>query len=131
MYLQTKDTPESFVESPLDPVIQERVLELIGDLESERWLFGMNSACIPNVCKTPGCIAGHIAARHPECTFKDRTLLANVEACGEHIGLTIRQEHALFYRIVDAITERDTTRADAIAVLRNYIQTGEIDWGAA
>lgn len=74
-----------------------------------------------NYCGTICCIGGWTEALFPEHAARDT------------LGLTDQEAYDLFYpeHLRDEAEWQSVTPAQAVAVLDNYLATGEIDWGAA
>lgn len=82
----------------------------------------------PHVCNTTACIAGFAALLSDYETFKHADCITPadeiVSAAREYLGLTEEQAEDLFC----GYTSGYVTGPQAAKVIRNFVETGKIDW---
>lgn len=123
------------------PVNVENINKVIQQLRNEKAFFDMknwdnfehNSTTVypENICGTPSCIGGWAEAivRY-ENKVDDHAWLSSTKI-GEWLGIEDYQIAPLFFpegEAADVWGVYEATKEDAIAVLENLIETGEVDW---
>ena len=107
---------------------QQNVMQLIECIKSEKYPFDMRETAVAE-CGTPGCIAGHAAAINPALR---EGMTWDVFPVGKWLGMAPEQAVEAFFpaegiwRALEGIT-----REHALAMLRHYLVTGEVDWEKA
>ena len=119
---------------------RDHILEIADDIEANgtnrpRFDMGTFFEAIPfawkgkkDWCNTSGCIAGYV------CTLK----LPDFHMMGDHecdaarwLGLSEREATDLFYAHWAEIPIDEVTAEMAVVCLRNFAETGKVDWAAA
>lgn len=116
---------------------KERLLLIAAKIENDP-TFGMESFVTKqlstDVCGTPRCICGHGVYEFDRSTFQEITSQSvgygRIEKWLPHgqrvFDLSYVDAHELF--APEGIDLEDITGHEAAAVIRHYVETGEVDW---
>jgi hypothetical protein len=124
-------------------VNRENVLALRDFIASEKYDFRMNEGTAYPECGSAGCIGGHAAVmwsdvrdHSPDACLSEGELTWRETLLADKLGVTTDAQRALcFPAEADGLLRTEyphewqsVTREDAVRVLTNLAETGEVDW---